>query len=170
MIPYLPHQLRLFISSPSPGVFSSLTLAQEYTPALPTATTASSTDPLMTSDLGYGIIAAFTLAGFATYLQSLRSQNDFVPALPPVKENIGSTVTNSTTFGDWKDISRPENFLLFKKRVKNNSQTSYQRVEQRWVLFALLLLFTPIFSFEFFLTVSRQLLCAWNQDFCQPYS
>ncbi|GAX16836.1 hypothetical protein FisN_5Hu209 [Fistulifera solaris] len=169
MIPCLSHQLSSFVLPSAPGVLSSLTLAHELTPALPTPATSSSIDPLLTSDLGYGIISAFILAGFATFLQSLRSQNDFVLAPPPVKDNIRSAVTNTTTFEDWKDISRPENFVLFTKRGKMNAKTPYQRVEQRWVFFALLLLFTPIFSFEFFLTVSRQLLCAWDQVFCQPY-
>ena len=120
----------------------------------------------MTADLGYGIAAAVALAAFVTYLQSLRSQNDFVP-VPLVDKNLSSYSNNATAFGDWKEISRPENFVLFKKRTKQVQGA--QRSEQRWVLFALLLLFTPIFSFEFFLTVSRQLLCAWNQDFCDPY-
>lgn len=120
----------------------------------------------MTPDLGYGIITALALAGFATYLQSLRSQNDFILAPPVVDDTLESASKNATAFEDWKDISRPENFVLFKKRTKKNQASP---IEQRWVLFALLVLFAPIFSFEFFLTVSRQLLCAWNHDFCEAY-
>lgn len=138
-------------------------MTQEYESSLLTGT--SAIEPLMTPDLGYGVFAALVLAAFASYLQSLRSQNDFI--LAPL-ENLNSASENATAFADWKEISRLENFVLFKKKQARKIEASYP-VELRWVLFALLLLFTPIFSFEFFLTVSRQLLCAWNQEFCEPY-
>lgn len=147
-------------------VSSSLTLTQTQEIGSLETRTSSSIDPLMNPDLGYGILAAVALACFATYLQSLRSQSDFILAPPAADEKFYSAENNATTFGDWKDISRPENYVLFKKRTK---QIRTSQVERRWVFFALLLLFTPIFSFEFFLTISRQLVCAWNQEFCEPY-
>jgi hypothetical protein len=106
--------------------------------------------------------------------------------------NNNSTITTAssrrnrsrTTFNDWKDISRPDSYIWYNTRLRqtnnneknkssndyyNNNTTSLVPIEQRWVLFALVVLFAPIFSFEFFLTVSRQIICAFFRDWCLPY-
>ena len=124
-------------------------------------------DVLSNQDLFQGALLAFALAGLASFLQSQRAQSDFVLSTPAVPPNTTTTaVANQTrTFDDWQDIAKPDNYIWYKKR-----SAPRQVVEQRWVLVALLILFTPIFSFEFFLTVSRQILCSieWTRDLCLP--
>ena len=73
---------------------------------------------------------------------------------------------------DWKDIGRPENYLLYTNKIRTDKQRKEQsaknarlsdskafKKENRIVLFALLLLFVPIFSVEFFFALSRQFVC-----------
>ena len=148
---------------------------------------------LSNQDLLIGTLLAVLLASFASSLQNRRNQNDFIlgsedsqPFSASTKEEQSTglqDVLNSTTaitevedasqqFQDWKEMSQPENYIWYKKRQQEPSSSRQMPVEQRWVLFALLLLFTPIFSFEFFLTVSRQLLCNshWEvaRQWCAP--
>lgn len=73
---------------------------------------------------------------------------------------------------DWKDIGRPENYLLYTNKIRNDKQRkelgaknarlsdskAFQK-ENRIVLVALLVLFVPIFSVEFFFALSRQFVC-----------
>jgi len=136
------------------------------------------------------------------------------------KSEEGCTTGKGIIFDskDWKEMSRPENYVLYNTRVrkklrpltgsfekispiiplknilKNKSSSSSSsspsvknkspttpssriRKEQRWVLIGLLLLFVPIFSAEFFFTLSRQFACGngpeaiaadWAKDFCAP--
>ena len=61
----------------------------------------------------------------------------------------------------WKEMSRPENYVFYKRNL-NKETPNQQQISpknERWVLAALLALFVPIFSIEFFFALSRQLLC-----------
>ena len=84
----------------------------------------------------------------------------------------------STSVLNWKEISRPENYILYSTKVKQrlensntaSSSSSSQSIpadssstkvvtEKKLVLISLLVLFVPIFSIEFFFALSRQFLC-----------
>jgi len=145
-------------------------------------TTGNFDSVLSNEDIGIGILLAVLLAAQASFLQSRRSQNDFVlgPPPPPPEQAAptplnSTTNTTTTTFEDWKEMSQPDNYILYRnKRRRNTSQqpastTQKAGMEQRWVLLALLVLFTPIFTFEFFLTVGRQIVCTFSTDLCLPY-
>ena len=132
---------------------------------------------LSNTDIGVGIIMALLLAALASFLQNQRSQNDFVLGPIDIDEatsTLSVNATTTTTFEDWKEMSQPDNYVWYNTRLRNkeNKQTAEPSfpLEQRWVLIALIVLFAPIFSFEFFLTVSRQLVCAISQDLCMPYN
>jgi len=72
---------------------------------------------------------------------------------------------------EWRDISKPANYLLYTSKLRNKEQrlkdmqksrsptNAAFRKESRLVFFALLALFVPIFSLEFFFALSRQFLC-----------
>jgi len=79
---------------------------------------------------------------------------------------------NTFDANDWKDIGKPENYVLYTNKIRTDKQrkekgaknarlsdsNAFQK-ENRIVLFALLLLFVPIFSVEFFFALSRQFIC-----------
>ena len=151
---------------------------------------------LSNTDIVVGIVLALLLAALASFLQSQRSQNDFVlgplaeeengdPIFPQAGRGDENSVTSissvavnttatTTTFDDWKDMSQPDNYVWYNTRLrqsnKEQKEPSFVKQEQRWVLIALIVLFAPIFSFEFFLTVSRQLVCIFSKDLCLPYT
>jgi len=143
------------------------------------------TDVLGTEDLVVGTILAFSLALLGAYLQGRGNQNNFV--LWKNKQNDESIINleEKNEFGEeaWKDVSRPENYILYTTKVreqqsgKNQTPSPFYRSEKKYVLFALLLLFVPIFSFEFFLALSRQITCggsflsqnAWAEQLCSPH-
>lgn len=60
---------------------------------------------------------------------------------------------------DWKEMSRPENYVYYKRNLNKKKESTPQTNEQKWVIVALLALFVPIFSVEFFFALSRQVLC-----------
>ena len=78
-------------------------------------------------------------------------------------------------FDDWKEMSRPDNYVWYNQRLRKgtNKSDGSSNWENPLVLVGLLALFVPIFSFEFFLTVSRQILCSGLLDqsarLCAPY-
>ena len=174
-------------------------------------------------DLVVGTIIAVVLSITISFLQSLRSQKDFVlwtnhQKLSEDTDTDGTVVddtenTNVFDADSWKEMSRPENYVLYNTRLrrkkimtvddertmqdrtrqeneqKNMSSLSTKdqphisaggtigKTERRVVLFALLLLFVPIFSVEFFFALSRQLLCDigdplqqsdWAVKLCSP--
>ena len=97
-------------------------------------------------------------------------------------------------------MSREENYVLYNTRVRaevgrerrggredsstrtdtedDTSIVAGARNEKKWVLVALLVLFVPIFSVEFFFALSRQFMCQgnflnqseWSQVLCSPYT
>ena len=144
-------------------------------------------------DITTGLIIGFFLAFLASFLQGQGSQNDIV--LWNGKRNSSaadgdSTMSESKTSvvfdgDDWREISRPENYILYNRRSKDDSDNKIVkennfRSEKAWVLLALLALFVPIFSIEFFFALSRQVLCGggatalgdhsapWAEYLCSP--
>ena len=141
---------------------------------------------LSTEDIGVGILLAVSLAFLASYLQGRRNQTDIVlwnqqDKVPEDDEDEG------VVFGadEWKDMSRPENYVLYSTKVRKQLEKrdsplpsgEVVRTEKSTVVIALLVLFVPIFSFEFFLGLSRQIVCggdpltqtSWALELCSPH-
>ena len=169
--------------------FSSTTLRQTPTPLDDTTVPI---DVIGASDILDGTLIALILAFTASFLQGRRNQNDFL--LPEVLSNKNTT-SSTTVVGDddsvlsgnntfdadsWKEMSRPESYIFYnqklRERVSKSSTESSFKSEQAFVLVALLVLFVPIFSVEFFFALSRQLLCGgdpmnqseWSEFLCSP--
>jgi hypothetical protein len=130
----------------------------------------SPTDVLSTEDIVVGAVLAVILAFCWSFLQGRRAQNDFVLWEKDPKEVNSSnlTQTDSVVFDadSWKEMSRPDNYLLYNNNNNNNklqekksASDNSDRVEQAWVVIALLALFVPLFSVEFFFALSRQFMC-----------
>jgi hypothetical protein len=149
-------------------------------------------DVIGTSDIVSGSVIAIVLAFTASFLQGRRNSNDFV--LAPSQFSNGNT-TLSSTVGEndsvssddlvfdadsWKEISRPESYVLYNNKLREReskaSSESPFKSERVWVFVALLALFVPIFSVEFFFALSRQFLCGgdpmnqsdWSEFLCSP--
>ena len=165
----------------------SLTSCRHRLPTVSLTMTASTTSTnidsvLSNTDIAVGIILALLLAAVVSFLQSQRAQSDFV--LGPLSDdqtkhnqsspsNNATTNTTTTLFGDWSEISKRDNYIWYNTLLRDSKTKRHntsQPTEQRWILVALIVLFAPIFSFEFFLTVSRQIICALSQDWCLPYN
>ena len=159
-------------------------------------------DALSTQDIIVGSIIAVILAFGYSYLNGQSSSSNFVSwSSQTNKEDkllaeVETTTTTTTTTTDddnvfdatdWKDISREENYVLYNTRIKSSLQQQRQsnspklqrKTENKWVLVALLALFVPIFSVEFFFALSRQFLCEIGdpsdrlelvQKLCSPVS
>ena len=206
------------------------------------STTETVDDVLSTNDLVIGTILAFALAFLASFLQSQTPSSSNILLWPRRIDMLAEEDTttkdmeqeyikeeeedNQVVFSadNWKEMSRPENYVLYNTRVKdrttmspdksssfnpstllpNSSSTStgtsddtflkdeipssFQKTkrENKLVLVALLLLFVPIFSIEFFFALSRQFICGdylstnvgttigtsvspWANEFCSPH-
>jgi len=148
-------------------------------------------DVIGTSDILDGTLIALVLAFTASFLQGRRNRDDFEPS-----EVLNmNTTSSSTVVGDndslssesntfdadsWKEISRPESYIFYKQKLREReSKSSLQspfNSEKVWVIFALLALFVPIFSVEFFFALSRQVICGgdpmnqsdWSEFLCSP--
>lgn len=145
----------------------------------------ATTDILSTEDLVTGTILALSLALLGSYLQGRGNQNDIVLWKDAETEESDMNSEDKIDFGEeaWKDVSRPENYILYTTKVrdqlsgKKRTTSPVYQSEKKYVVFALLLLFVPIFSFEFFLALSRQLICAgdfvsqnkWAESLCAPH-
>ncbi len=131
-------------------------------------------DVLGASDIINGTLIALVLAFTASFLQGRRNRDDF--RLPEIAiqnttssaidgDDDGSLQSDTTTFDaeSWKEISQPESYVFFKQKLREReskaSSGSSFGSERKWVLFALLALFVPIFSIEFFFALSRQVIC-----------
>jgi hypothetical protein len=98
--------------------------------------------------------------------------NNAIIMLQPRSNTILFNATN------WKEMSRPENYIWYSnpnlraniKRPKvQKSKFAKNDQKNRLALFALVILFIPIFGAELFLALSRQFLCdGWAPDFCAP--
>jgi hypothetical protein len=148
-------------------------------------------DVMSTEDVVVGAVLAVMLALLASYLQGRGGQSDVVlwnkeeDSFIPNKDEATSS---GEVFGaeSWKDISRPENYILYNTEVRKKlkgekppaaAPSATVQTEKRVVVFALLALFVPVFSFEFFLSLSRQVICGgdpltqteWAQELCSPH-
>jgi hypothetical protein len=150
---------------------------------------AGSMDVLTRDDLIYGTLIALALAFTASFLQGRRNQNDFV--LWELSGNSTSTGTDGSPSSkgsivfdadSWKDISRPDNYILYNRRLREQGSKDKGggrlfKVEKAWVVVALIALFVPIFSVEIFFALSRQLICGgnpldqseWGEYLCSPF-
>jgi hypothetical protein len=76
------------------------------------------------------------------------------------EEEKGSLVFDGD---DWREMSRPENYIFYNRKLKKSTNSSEidgpKNNEKALVIVALLTLFVPIFSIEFFFALSRQVLC-----------
>ena len=147
-------------------------------------------DVLGSSDIINGTLIALVLAFTASFLQGRRNRDDFAPSeisntnvTSPFNEGDDNVLPKeSTTFDadSWKEISQPESYVFYKQKLreresKASSESSFGS-ERKWVLFALLALFVPIFSIEFFFALSRQVICGgdpmnqsdWSEFLCSP--
>jgi hypothetical protein len=147
---------------------------------------------LGTEEILVGTILALALGLTASFLQSRRSQSDFVlwdkgSSLEATTNDSNNATDDNIVFDaeSWKEMSRPDNYVWYnnkrklrsekEKSKRDNPQQSF-RAEKMWVLIALLALFVPIFSIEFFFTLSRQVICGgstldqgeWAQLLCSP--
>lgn len=89
----------------------------------------------------------------------------------------------------WKEMSREENYILYNTKIRQKSNPDYnkkmesrmqndnddmKKKENKLILVALLILFVPIFSVEFFFALSRQFICEMGmggdalKQFCSP--
>jgi len=132
-------------------------------------------DALSTQDIIVGSIIAVILAFGYSYLNGQSSSSNFVSWSSQTNKLLAEVETATTQTDDdnvfdaneWKDISREENYVLYNTRIKSSLQQQRQsnnpklqrKTENKWVLVALLALFVPIFSVEFFFALSRQFLC-----------
>mmetsp|Transcript_10459 Transcript_10459/g.13609 ORF Transcript_10459/g.13609 Transcript_10459/m.13609 type:complete len:226 (+) Transcript_10459:95-772(+) len=126
-------------------------------------------------DLVDGTILAFVLAFSYSYLNRNASNVVLWKQEEEEDEDWKEREMKRTVFNEeaWKDISRPENYVYFNKRQSSQGTPDIiGKKENRKVLIALLILFTPLFSAEFFLALSRQFLCggdAFSQSDIQAY-
>ena len=90
-----------------------------------------------------------------------------VPSFDLDNTVLGDDDTSKVFDADnWKEMSREENYVLYntkirRRRTKSDNSTSIRPIdnkENRLVLVALLVLFVPIFSIEFFFALSRQFI------------
>lgn len=140
----------------------------------------TTTDILSTQDIVIGTILAFILAFVWSYLNSQSSSTSFVswPSKngdDTLSEDITTSIResdNENTFDaeDWKEMSKEENYVLYNTKIRKSIDEKkptqqlddVKRKENKAVLIALLVLFIPIFSIEFFFALSRQFVCQWG--------
>jgi hypothetical protein len=133
------------------------------------------TDVLSTRDLVDGSILAFALAFLFSALQQRRSRQDDTSTrwTDETKDGTG-TVFDAD---EWKEMSRPENYVYYNSKLRESPKKDPAKQEKTWVVIGLLVLFVPIFSAEFFLSLSRQFICdqspftqsAWASELCSPH-
>lgn len=155
--------------------------------------TSVTSDVLSTQDIVNGAILACVLAFGYSFLNGQSSSSSFV-SWPSESNNRNATMDyeklvqgndtdgNDRTFNadDWKEMSREENYVLYKTKIRQRSNAgnppirNIDKKENKLVLVALLALFVPIFSVEFFFALSRQFMCEMGmggeivQELCSP--
>lgn len=149
-------------------------------------------DVLGVSDITNGTLIALLLALTASFLQGRRNSDDFAPSeLPKTNTTLSTTSVDDDDTSpqgklvfdadSWKDMSKPESYVFYNQKLKrkesrSSSPGSQSKSENAWVLIALLGLFVPIFSVEFFFALSRQMICGgdplnqsdWSAYLCSP--
>lgn len=145
-------------------------------------------DILTTQDIVIGAILACVLALGYSYLNGQSSSSSFTswPTQSNNNANDDSRVVHATmseqgkTFNsdDWREMSRKENYILYNTKIRRSNKPIKGIInakrENKSTLVALLLLFVPIFSAEFFFALSRQFMCEMENDvasrLCSPVS
>ena len=100
-------------------------------------------------------------------------------------EKISEVRENVFNAQSWEEMAKPENYVWYNSKMRerdtfradSSSDRATGILEKRWVLVGLISLFVPVFSFEFFLALSRQFMCegdiftqpAWSHDLCSPH-
>jgi hypothetical protein len=149
----------------------------------------SATDVLSTEDVVVGIVLAFTLAFGYSFLNGKSSSTSFVswPSQSDTGTSVqGSDVEDDKVFFDtdnWKEMSREENYVFYNTRIRQKIKAEKQPMQNKkenrpkldLSLLGLLVLFVPIFSFETFFALSRQIVCEMGtgqgelaQKLCSP--
>jgi hypothetical protein len=138
---------------------------------------------LTNQDLITGAFMAVSLAFLFSFLQGISPSSSSFRLWPvdeksSMNDNITEPMENlrkdESVFSEWREMSKPENYILYANKIRQKSKATTTgssmltsandpsdtvRTEKRIVLFALLILFVPIFSVEFFFALSRQLIC-----------
>lgn len=156
---------------------------QKHSYSFPTTKRVAAVDALGARDLVDGSLLAFALAFIFSYLQERRREQPSAAAslkepLQMRNTTVSSEQKQNNVFDSWKEMSREENYIYYNNRVKRRQSATppTAKREQKWVVVALLVLFVPIFSAEFFLALSRQVLCggnpltqsSWAAELCSP--
>ncbi len=139
---------------------------------------------LSTQDIVNGVIIACALAFGCSYLNGLSTSSSFVswPAQTQLNNYDDDSLivdvsvqqgSDNKTFNaeDWGEMSKKENYILYNNKVQQRSNTgsvkstaNIDKRENRLTLVALMLLFIPIFSAEFFFALSRQFMCVMGNE------
>lgn len=139
---------------------------------------------LSNADLINGTIIAFLLSFMFSYLngrtpsssniklwpnedeQGNRIEVDILQSQNTTNYSIGNNSAIIFDADNWKDISKPENYILYTQKIRQKElrpsglkERPAVKKENRLVLIALLILFVPIFSIEFFFALSRSFIC-----------
>ena len=149
-------------------------------------------DVLSTQDIVNGAIIAFVLAfgysflngqssssSFVSWPSESKKRNDIISIDKTAEEFAGGGDDRTFNADDWKEMSREENYVLYKTKIRQRSianapNRKIDRIENKLVLVALSALFVPIFSVEFFFALSRQFMCEMGmggdivQKLCSP--
>ena len=150
-------------------------------------------DVLSTQDIVVGTILALVLAFGYSFLNGQSSSTSFIswPSQSGDRNDAQdisspkSDVVDDKVFNEqsWEEMSREENYVLYNTKIRqrrdeiSSEKTSLQNVnkkENKLVLTALLLLFIPIFSAEFFFALSRLFICEMDmrgdlvEKMCSP--
>ena len=128
--------------------------------------TVTPADVLSTQDIAMGTILAFILSFGYSYLNGQSSTSNFISWAPNNNNNkddqtlVDSDCDKTFNADSWKEISRKENYVLYSTRIRRQSNLGRrEKKENKSILLALLVLFVPIFSIEFFFALSRQFVC-----------
>mmetsp|Transcript_36090 Transcript_36090/g.77809 ORF Transcript_36090/g.77809 Transcript_36090/m.77809 type:complete len:234 (-) Transcript_36090:56-757(-) len=154
-------------------------------------------DPVLsTEDIVIGTVLAFVLAFGWSFLNGQSSSTAFVSWPSQTTNKNGefetdnpvqdSNLEDNKVFDkdNWKEMSREENYVLYNTKIRqkinperrqDNIGNKEESKENKLVLVALLVLFVPIFSVEFFFALSRQFMCEMGtepgglmQKLCSP--
>lgn len=149
--------------------FTTIHNRAQFTPSV--VANGAMSDVLSTRDLVDGSILAFALAVLLSVLQQRCQQDDTL--------TLGEDTGDGRVFNAdaWKEMSRPENYVYYNSKLGKSPKKGPAKKEKTWVVIGLLVLFVPIFSAEFFLALSRQLLCeaspftqsAWASELCSAH-
>ena len=137
-------------------------------------------DILSTQDIVNGAILACALAIGYSYLNGQSSTSSFV-SWPNQKQyddddslfidpSVQGNDTKIFNADDWREMSKKENYILYSTKIRRQFSgiksvgNDIDKRENKMTLVALLLLFVPIFSVEFFFALSRQFMCGMGNE------